>query len=154
MHDELDKLIEPFELAAEAAHRAEADYAKQFEIELARRKRAREFAFRRLGLVRELVKAACGGSDEAAIAAQVDCLRTELGWHDLTPAKEKIVAEFRKLASVIHASAAVADAKKKKARPTIAAALAEFETWYEKETGAAFLALLDHEIPEMPLVDF
>lgn len=154
MHDELDKLIKPFELAAQDAHRAEADYARQFEIELARRKRAREFAFRRLGLVRELVKAACGDSDEAAIAAQIDCLRTELGWHDLSPAKEKIVAEFKKLASVIHASTAVADAKRKKGRPTIAAALADFENWYEKETGAAFLALLDHEIPEMPLVDF
>lgn len=154
MHDKLDELIKPFELAAEEAHRAEADYARQFESELARRKRAREFAFRRLGLVRELVKAACGDSDEAAVAAQVDCLRSELGWHDLSPAKEKTVAEFKKLASVIHTSAAGKDAKSKKARPSIAVAFADFETWYEKETGAAFLALLDHEIPEMPLVDF
>ena len=154
MPDELDTLIKPFELAAEAAHRAEADHARQFEVELARRKRAREFAFRRLGLVRQLVKAAGGDGDEAAIAAQVDCLRAELGWHELSPAKEKIVAEFRKLASAIRACAAGKDAKSKKAQPSIAAALAEFETWYEKETGAAFLALLDHEIPEMPLVDF
>jgi hypothetical protein len=151
MPDEADKLIAPFELAAEEAHRAESDYSRQFEIELARRKRAREFAFRRLGLVRGLVKAACGDDDQAAIAAQVDCLRSELGWHDLSPVKEKIVAEFKKLASVIHASAA---GKGRKGHATIAAAFAEFETWYEKETGAAFLALLDHEIPEMPLVDF
>ena len=154
MPDELATLIEPFEKAAEAAHRAEADYARQFDVELARRKRAREFAFRRLGLVRELVKAAGGDSDEAAAAAQVECLRAELGWHDLSPAKERIVAEFRKLAAAIHACAAGKDGKGKKPLPTIAAAMAEFEQWYEKETGAAFLALLDHEIPEMPLVDF
>jgi hypothetical protein len=135
MHDELDTLIKPFALAAEAAHRAEADYARQFEIELARRKRAREFAFRRLGLVRELARAACAEGEEAAIAAQVDCLRTELGWHDLSPAKEKTIAEFGKLASVIHACAAGKDGKGKKRRPDIAAAMAEFEQWYEKRAA-------------------
>jgi hypothetical protein len=153
MNDERDTLLKPFERAAEDAHRAEAEYAKQFEVELARRKRAREFAFRRLGLVRELVKAARANSDEAAIAAQVDCLRSEVGWHDLSPAKEKIVEEFRKLASAIHANAVV-DAKGKTPPPTIAVAFTDFETWYAKETGGAFLALFDHEIPEMPLVDF
>ncbi|MGQ0485022.1 MAG: hypothetical protein ACT4SY_06695 [Hyphomicrobiales bacterium] len=155
MPDQPDKLIAPFELAAQEAHRAEADYARQFEIELARRKRAREFAFRRLGLVRVLIKSACGDSDEAAVAAQVECLRAELGWHELSPPKEKIVEEFKKLAAVIHASAAAAgDAGSKKRRPTIAAAFVKFEAWYEQETGAPFLALFDHEIPEMPLVDF
>lgn len=154
MNENFDMLIRPFEQAAEDAHRAEAEYAKRFEIELARRKRDREFAFRRLGLVRQLVRTACAAGDAAAVAAQVDCLRSEFGWHDLSPAKEKIVEEFRKLASVIHATATVTDAKGKKSRPTIAAAFAEFESWYAKETGGAFLALLDHEIPEMPLVDF
>jgi hypothetical protein len=154
MPDEPDKLVKPFEQAAEDAHRAEADYAKQFEAELARRKRGREFAFRRLGLVRDLVRAACAESSEAAIAAQIDCLRSEVGWHELSPAKEKIVEEFRNLASVIHANATATDAAAKQPQPTIAKAFAAFEAWYETETGAPFLALLDHEIPEMPLVDF
>ena len=148
----MDELLKPFEQAAEAAHRAEADYAKQFEAELAKRKRLREFAFRRLGLMRELLKAAQADDHEAAIAAQVECLKSELGWQALTPAKEKALEEFRKLAADIHDCTAASDDKKKK--PDIAKAFAAFEAWYEKEAGAPFLALLDHEIPEMPVVDF
>ncbi len=154
MNDDIDRLIKPFEQAAEDAHRAEAGYARQFEVELARRKRDREFAFRRLGLVRELLKAACKTDAEAAAAAQVDCLRSEIGWHDLSPAREKIIAEFTKLAAVIHNLATARQVKGKKPQPAITTAFAGFESWYAAETGSAFLALLDHEIPEMPLVDF
>ncbi len=152
MTDDLAALAKPFERAAEDAHRAEAGYAKQFEAELATRKRAREFAFRRLGLMRELLKSAGGDDHGAAIAAQVSCLKTELGWHDLAPLKEKTLDEFRKLAAVIHACTGLSEGKKKP--PDIAKAFAAFEAWYEAETGAPFLALLDHELPEMPLVDF
>lgn len=146
-----DDLARPFERAAEDAHRAEAEYAKQFEAELAKRKRAREFAFRRLGLMRELLRSAAVEDHEVAIAAQVECLKTELGWQAVTPAKEKMLEEFKKLAAVIHDCTVPGEGRK---LPNIPRAFASFEAWYEKETGTPFLALLDHEIPEMPLVDF
>ena len=151
MTDDLAALARPFEQAAEDAHRAEADYAKQFEIELAKRKRTRQFAFRRLGLMRELLKSAGAEDYDAAIAAQVECLKTELGWQDATPLKERAIEEFKTLAGVIHACTTPGEGRKK---PSIAKSFSAFEAWYEAETGSPFLALLDHEIPEMPLVDF
>ena len=33
-------------------------------------------------------------------------------------------------------------------------AFTTFEAWYEREIGSPFLTLLDHEIPETPVVDF
>lgn len=143
-----DALIKPFEQAAEAAHRAEGAYAKEFERELAQRRRAREFAYRRLGLIRELMTAARAETCEISVAAQCDCLRNELGWHDVSGAKDKVIAEFAKLATVIHANLAVGSGE------SIAEAFTAFEAWYENETGTPFLALLDHDLPEMPVVDF
>jgi hypothetical protein len=147
----LEDVLQPFQAAASAAHIVETEFSKEFDRELARRRREREFAFRRLGLVKALGKAACAESDEAAIAAQLSALRNELGWHETSAVKERALDAFLPVAKAIRSQFAPEDAK---VCPSVPAAFAAFEAWYLKDTGQPFLALLDHEIPEMPLVDF
>ena len=147
-----DDLLQPFAQAASAAHMAEAAHAKEFEAELARRKRAREFAFRRLNLIRALAEpAAAAGSGEVAVAGVLAALRLELGWFDDSPYKARILEAFRPVAEAMRLNLCPAEGQP---CPPLLEAFAAFETWHQKETGTPFLALLDHEIPEMPLVDF
>ena len=147
-----DDLVQPFAQAASVAHQAEAAHAKEFEAELARRKRAREFAFRRLNLMRTLAApAATAGSAEVAVAAVLAALRLELGWFDDSPYKARMLEAFRPVAEAMRAHLCPAEGQD---CPPLPETFAAFETWYQTETGTAFLALLDHEMPETPLVDF
>jgi hypothetical protein len=152
MSDKRAEILAQFERAAQKAHGAEQNFAKEFDAELARRRRERTFAFRRLGLMKELSAAALAApAAEAAISAQLDCLCREVGWHDVTPAKKAILEHFKPVTQSIRAHCADEDTGGY-AVPDVA--FATFEKWYLAETGKPFLALLDHEIPEMPLVDF
>jgi hypothetical protein len=147
----LDDVLQPFQAAASAAHIAETEFVKEFDRELARRRREREFAYRRLGLMKALGRAACTEADEDAIKAQFATLRSELGWHETSAVKERVLDAFLPVAKAIRGQIAPEEGKE---CPTVPEAFAAFEAWYLKDTGQPFLALLDHEIPEMPLVDF
>lgn len=152
MSDKRAEILAQFEEAARQAHMAEQNFAKEFDAELARRRRERTFAYRRLGLLKELsATALAAATAEAAIAAQLDCLCREVGWYEVTPAKKIILENFKPVAQSIRAHCAGEDTKDC-AIPD--AAFTNFEKWYLAETSNPFLALLDHEIPEMPLVDF
>jgi hypothetical protein len=147
MSASLEDVLQPFQAAASAAHIAETEFSKEFDRELARRRRQREFAYRRLGLVKELAKAAHAGTADSVIAA----LRAELGWHETSAIKNRILDAFKPVAEAVCSQVHAKDAEECK---SIEEAFATFEAWYLKDTGQPFLALLDHEIPEMPLVDF
>lgn len=152
MNDKRVEILAQFEAAAQKVHGAEQSFVKEFDAELARRRRERTFAYRRLGLVKELSAAALAGpTADAAVSAQLDCLCREVGWHDVTPAKKVILENFKGVAQSIRAHCTGEDAEGC-AVPELA--FTNFEKWYLAETGTPFLALLDHEIPEMPLVDF
>ena len=147
----IDEVIDPFAAAASEAHRKETAFVKEFDAELARHRRAREFAYRRLGLVRDLAKSAYAAADGACVGRQLEVLRTELGWHDCSAHQERVIEAFRQVAEAIGARFV---AGTEQGGASVASAFGAFEDWYEKETGRPFLALLDHEIPELPLVDF
>ena len=147
----LEDVLQPFQAAASAAHLVETEFSKEFDRELARRRREREFAFRRLGLMKALGKAACTEADEEAIKAQREALRNELGWQEISAVKERVLDAFLPVAKAIRGHIAPEEGKECLPVPE---AFAAFEAWYLKDTGQPFLALLDHEIPEMPLVDF
>jgi hypothetical protein len=152
MSNKRAEILAQFEDAARQAHMAEENFAKEFDAELARRRRERTFAYRRLGLMKELSAAALAApTAEAAVTAQLDCLCREVGWHEVTPAKNIILEHFKPVAQSIRAHCTGEDAE---SCAIPGAAFANFEKWHLAETGSAFLALLDHEIPEMPLVDF
>lgn len=147
----LDDVLKPFQAAASAAHVAETEFAKEFDRELVRRRREREFAYRRLGLMKALAKAAGAPTDEEAIKAQRLALRGELGWHETSAIKERVLDAFTPVTKAVRSQLAPEEGKQ---CPSVPDAFAAFEAWYLKDTGQPFLALLDHEIPEMPLVDF
>ena len=136
--------IQQFDRDAREAQTTEVAFRDEAMAEIARRERLRQFAFRRLDLARILSASAADAEDEeAAIAAQIARLRRELEWEgEDSPLRQRSLEAFRPLALAIWREAEVA------------AAFTEFETWYEREIGAPFLALLDVEMPERPVVEF
>jgi len=153
--------IAELEQAAVAAQKEEMDFRNRVGAEIERRERDRQFAFRRVGLARAMAAAAQGAKDEdEAVERQIVALRTELGWHSDRGQRGKILQAWKAVARAIWAGlpesreAPVSAAADGAPAPSVSAAVRTFEAWYSAEIGTPFLALLDHEIPEMPVVEF
>ncbi len=142
--------------AAIAAQKAELAFRESIAAEMARRERERQFAFRRLEIVREMMRALTPAEGEdAAVAAQRAALKRELGWVGESEARRRILEAWLPVAAAIwHASPAAADKGAPPAGTSVQAALATFEAWYEREMGTPFLALMDQEMVEIPVVEF
>jgi hypothetical protein len=147
------------EAAAIAAQREELSFRESIAAEIARRERDRQFAFRRLNLAKSMAAVALtADTEELAIAGQAAALARELGWHETTEPRQKALVAWTPVAKAVwqevrpatDGSAAAADQSK----PAVSEALATFETWYAQEFGSSYLALLDHELPEIPVVEF
>lgn len=144
------------EQAAHAAQREEIAFRENVAAEIAKRERARQFAFRRLGLIKAMVTATGGAKEEAeAVARGRAALKAELGWLSDTEARGPIVDAWGTVAQAVWRTLhPETSAEADQERPSVGDALAAFEAWYETAHGSAFLALLDQEIPEMPVVEF
>lgn len=162
MPSQADFLDELATLAG-AAQRSELDLRRDVALEIAQRERERQFAFRRLELARSMVRAARDADSEAvAVAAQIAALRNEFGWYGDSVERQRIVAEWRKVARAVSRSLGIAageaatepEPEAEDESVSVRDALQAFEAWYRGELGSEFLALLDHEIPEMPVVEF
>jgi hypothetical protein len=104
-----------------------------------------------------MLKAARQAEDaEAAVASQSSALRAEFGWHGET--SSKIFAAWRPVTlavwEAVRPPAEEAEATSPASLPDIVAALAAFERWYEAEFGTNYLAILDQEKLEYPVVEF
>lgn len=140
--------------AAKAAQAAEIAFRRSVADGIARHERLRQFAFRRLGLAQALAAAvAAAETEEAAAAAGAAALQRELGWHSETEARTRILDAFRPVTLAVWAEGRPAEEAAEDGVP-VEDAFAAFEAWYEAEFGQPFLALLDVEIPEMPVVEF
>lgn len=143
------------EQAAHAAQREEIAFRSNVAAEIAKRERARQFAFRRLGLIKAVVTSSSAAKDGAeALARGRAALKAELGWLSDSEARLPILEAWGAVTQAVWRTlhpetAAEADHD----RPSVGDALAAFEAWYETAHGSAFLALLDQEIPEMPVVE-
>jgi hypothetical protein len=141
------------EQTAIAAQREEIGFRESIAAEIAKRERARQFAFRRLDLARSMTAAAGGAKgEEEAVTRQLAAFKRELDWHSETEARTRILDQWRPVAQAVWCNvdpnaeaAAVGDVQE---------AMLAFESWYEKEQGQPFLMLFDHEIEEMPVVEF
>ena len=145
------------EAVANAAQRAELEFRASVAAETKKRERAREFAFRRLALARAMTAALRSAkAEESALAPQLAALKRELGWNTETDGRKKVLEAWKSVAAAI--AERERPAKEKGAAATVCAdvgkALAAFEEWYRGEFKSEFLALLDHEIPEVPVVEF
>lgn len=142
--------------AAIAAQQDELEFRKSVAEGIARRERARQFAFRRLDLARTMLTAARSAeSEQDAVKRQIAALKSEFGWHSDTGARPRIYAAWEPVALAIWRSLPAKDGvTKDTSRASVGEAMLAFEAWYQAEAGHPFLALLDHEIPEMPVVEF
>lgn len=150
--------LDRLDAAAKAAQAAEIAFRRSVADGIARHERLRQFAFRRLGLAQALAAAvAAAETAEAAAAAGAATLQRELGWHSETEPRTRILHAFRPVTLAVWAEGRPAEEAAKaevEGGVPVEDAFAAFEAWYEAEFGQPFLALLDVEIPEMPVVEF
>ena len=145
--------------AAIAAQQEEVSFRNNVAREIETRERARQYAFRRLSTAELMLAAARkADSEETAVAAQAAALRAEFGWHGESEAHKRIVGAWRPVAlavwEVMKPLPENADEADAQPLPDVAAALAEFERWYEAQFGTNYLAILDQEKQEYPVVEF
>lgn len=150
--------ITDLEGSAIAAQREEISFRQNIAAEIAKRERARAFAFRRLDLARTMAEAANGADNaDEAIARQIAALKRELDWHSDTDARTRVLDAWRPVAEAVWSVVGSDDAAEGAPAPARAAvpqALAAFESWYESEHGKPFLDMFEVVIEEMPVVEF
>jgi len=154
-----DEPLRPLAEAAASAQREEIDFRDNVGREIEKRERIRQYAFRRLSLAELMLKTArAAGDADAAVAAQLAAFRAEFGWHGESERHQRIFSNWRPVAiavwEVVKPLPEGAEAGSPVPVPDIAAALAEFERWYEAEFGTNYLAILDQEKQEYPVVEF
>jgi hypothetical protein len=149
MTDPFATWLEALTAEAHAAGAAEQQHQKDAARRAAELKEARAFAWRRLNLMRALAAAVRGAEDaEAATAAGRAAMMREVGWNGATQAQRDVAERFAPV------TLAVWSATRPEPEPgDAAAAFAAFEEWYSAERGAPFLALMEREIVELPLVE-
>ena len=143
--------------AAVAAQKDEIEFRNSVAAQIARRERERQFAFRRVEIARGMLSAASvAGTREQAVQRQIAALKAELGWHSDTGLRPRIYEAWTPVAEAVWLSlkAEAKEGGETSPEVSVQAAMRTFEAWYEAQIGAPFLALLDHEIPEMPVVEF
>lgn len=144
-----------FDAAAKAAQAAEIAFRNNIAAEIARHERARQFAFRRLGLARDLSAAVAGAENEdAAAAAGAAALKRELDWHGETEHRARVLAAFRSVSLAVWAATSGDSEDAGAVDQAVDQAFAAFEAWHRDEVGTEFFALLDQELPEFPVVEF
>jgi hypothetical protein len=156
-----DQLLAQLAEAAAAAQSEEITFRDNVGREIEKRERARQYAFRRLSLAELMLQAARASDDEEkAVAAQTAALRAEFGWHGESEPRKRIFAVWRPVALAVWTAVRPPPPKNEAATAEsepltdIAAALGNFERWYEAEFGSNYLASLDQEMQELPVVEF
>lgn len=161
MIDRVDDFLQSLEQTAHAAQREEIDFRNNVGREIEKRERARQYAFRRLSIAKLMSDTARrADSDEQAVATQTAVFRGEFGWHGDSDQTRRILAAWRPVALAVWATVRPdpiedGSAASAMAAPTdVVTALAAFEAWYAAEFGTNYLAILDQEMQELPVVEF
>jgi len=145
-------LVAEFEAAAKKTQQAEEALRKRMAREIADLERQRAFAFRRARLIRALAAAGAGAEqEEAAAAAQRRAVSELIGWSDASEARDAILDRLGPVGRIVWLCACGAE---EGTPASAAAALQEFEAWFEGAHGKPFYALFDQYVPEVPVVDF
>lgn len=145
--------LESLDVAARAASTAERGWQAEAARRAAELKSERAFAWRRLNLIRAVVAAVrgAGEDEEAALAAGRAAMLREVAWTGATEAQRQVAEQFAPVVQAIRAAAAEDGGEDAGGDP--AAALAGFEAWYAEARGMPFLALMEHETLDLPLVE-
>jgi hypothetical protein len=141
---------------AKAADRAAADeknYRQEASASIRRLEREREFAYRRLNLLRAVTDAMKNAEKpETAVDCALVVLRSKLGWSDVdSDATSAVCTRFAPVARAVFASLAPSE----EPRDTdLTGALAAFEAWYASTHPEPFWILFEQPMAETPRVDF
>jgi hypothetical protein len=138
--------------AAEVAAAAEKDFRREAAERIRALEQERAFAFRRLTVMRLVSDSvARAESEEIAVGSALAALRAKLGWSSDSEARSAVLSRF---ALVPKAMLATPEASAETSPTSIAAALADFESWYVATYFVSFWSLFEHEMAETPVVDF
>lgn len=147
--------------AATEAQREEIAFRDNVSREIEMRERARQYAYRRLSIAELMAQVARSAEDETqAVAAQIAALRNEFGWHGDAEPHRRIFAAWQPVGVAVWAcvkpppEGGAPASEVPPPLPDVAAALAAFEAWYVAEFGSNYLAILDQEKQEFPVVEF
>jgi hypothetical protein len=146
-------LLATFEAAATAAGAAETAIRKRAEAEIAAAERERAFAYRRLNLMRTLIRAtAAAETEEEAAGRGVAAVRAQLGWDADSATRVETLGRFSPVVRAVFAGLAPTEDGKTRTAD-VAGTLTDFEAWYERTYGLSFWRLFEQEIAELPLVE-
>jgi hypothetical protein len=147
-------LLASFEAAATAAGEAETALRRRAQAEIAAAERTRTLAYRRLNLMRTLIRAiATAQTEEEAVGGGLAAVRAQLGWETDSDTRTETLGRLAPVVGAAFASLAPQSEAGKGARADVAEVLGDFEAWYERTYGRSFWGLFEQEIAELPLVE-
>lgn len=141
--DELQRAAHDAGVAEETTRREALQRIKASE-------QARAFAYRRLNLVKAVAEAVSGAKDDVEAAARgTAAMLREINWTGASQRQRDVADRFLPVVAAIHGTG-----KEGAAPASPAEQLAAFEAWYRADRGGEFLALMEVEVVELPLVEF
>lgn len=147
-----DTCLSTLQSRAEEANRDEIRHQQEAARKAAELRAAREFAWRRLNILRSISGAMRAETeDEPALLAGQAAMLRETGLDLSTQPRRDLVAAFQPVLRAIRQ--ATGENSDPDSADAVLAALAEFEAWHQRDRGAPFLALMEREIPNLPLVE-
>lgn len=148
----LAQYLDELDQQAKAANVAEDEFRRNIAKRVRELEQARAFAFRRLNLMKSIGQAVAEAKDEEeAKAKAAAAFLAEVGWTGGSQSQRDVVEKFMPVAlATWHAAKPEAD---EVAARKIAEELAAFEAWYAQNREAPFLALMQQETVELPLVE-
>lgn len=144
-------LLEELSAQANEAGAAEQQLQKEVARRIAELKEARAFAWRRVNLLRAVAAAVKEAqNEEEARAAGRKRFYREVGWNGGTQNQRDVCEGFVPVILAIWAAT-------REEEPDDVAVVREeldaFEAWYAETRGGSFLALMERDIVELPLVE-
>lgn len=152
MSEHLAKYFDDLDRQARAANAAEDEFRNNITKRMRELEEARAFAFRRLNLVKAIGAAIAGAKDEEeARALGASAFLIEVGWTGGSQSQRDVVEKFQPVALALW-TASRPEATAEDAA-TVSKELAAFEEWFGQNRDAAFLTLMQQDLPELPLVE-
>jgi hypothetical protein len=158
-----ETLIARLEADCTAAERTERAVRAETEARLREVERARAFAWRRLNVLKDMVRVAASEPDRTvAVERQLAGLFRDIGWiegslDELGPGALPLLDRLRPIAEALHDASHPAEPAEPAAATVdvdVLAAFLEFEMWFEAERGQPFLQVFERYMPPTPLVEF
>jgi len=157
----LTAYLDELERTAHAVSAAEERYRREAAARFRELEQERAFAFRRLNLMRTVTAAVAGIEEEAeALTAGGAAFLRELDWTGATESQRQTLERFRpvilaawRLARAGHETDGETGNGDAADGDALARELAAFEQWFAGVRNTPFLAVMEREIVELPLVE-